>query len=207
MKKIIVKFEPYYTKYDAKLFDNIFTNLPRIETDRLILRKLQYSDQADIYSYAQNPNVAKHVLWEAHKDIFDTIKFLNIILEAYSENRAAPWGIEHKTDRKIIGTVGFVSFESEIKKAEIGYAISENYWNQGIITEAISEVISFGFEKMMLDVILARCKPINIASYKVIEKFNFKYEGIFEKNMYIKSRFEDMKVYTLTAERFRSTNN
>ena len=149
-KQIIVKFVLYYTKYDAKLFDNIFRNLPTIETNRLILRKLQYSDQDDIYAYANNPNVAKHVLWDAHKDKFDTIEFLDIILEAYSDNRAAPWGIELKENRKIIGTVGFVSFDSEIMEAEIGYALSEDYWNRGIISEAIKEVLRFGFEQLML---------------------------------------------------------
>ena len=113
------------------MLEHVFINLPTLETERLRLRKLLYSDQADIFEYASNPEVAKHLLWEAHQSEFDTIQFLNLVYEAYNKNNAAPWGIELKSINKIIGTVGFVNWDKERNEMEIGYALSQNYWNKG----------------------------------------------------------------------------
>ena len=184
------------------MFNNIFTNLPAIKSERLILRKLSYSDQKDIFEYAKNPRVADHLLWEAHQNEFDTIQFLNLVYEAYNHNNAAPWGIEIKSSKKIIGTIGFVNYYNDKKEAEIGYALSENYWGKGLVTEALREVLKFGFVKMNLDLITARCKPVNTASFRVLEKCHFDFEGIIEQQMEIKGKLEDMRMYSLTKKAY-----
>ncbi len=184
------------------MLDRIFISLPTLETERLILRKLLYSDKNDIFSYAQNPKVAQHVLWDAHQSNFDTLEFLNIVYEAYNKNNAAPWGIQLKNEDKIIGTSGFVSWDKEKKEAEIGFALAEEYWNKGIITEANIEIIKFGFEKMKLNKIVSRCKPENIGSYKVLEKCGFTFDGVIEKQIIIKEKPEDMKVYSYISDNY-----
>ncbi len=185
------------------MLDHIFINLPTLETERLILRKLQYSDREAIFKYAQNENVAKHLIWSAHKDIVDTIGFLNLVYESYNDNRAAPWGIQFKDDSRIIGTAGFVSWDKEKNMAEIGYVLAEEYWGEGIITEAVKEVINFGFNVLKLEKIASRCKPENTASYKVMEKCKFKYESTIENHMVIKGKFEDIRVYSLSKDDFK----
>jgi RimJ/RimL family protein N-acetyltransferase len=184
------------------LLDRIFISLPTLETERLILRKLLYSDKDDIFSYAKNPEVAKHVLWDAHQNEFDTLGFLNIIYEAYNKNKAAPWGIQHKNEDKIIGTTGFVHWDPNKREAEIGYALSQDYWNRGIISEAVTEVIRFGLEQMDLVKITSSCKPENIGSFKVLEKCGFNFDGIIENQMLIKGVLEDMRMYSLTNDSF-----
>jgi ribosomal-protein-alanine N-acetyltransferase len=186
------------------LLDHIFSNLPTLETERLILRKLLYSDKKSIFSYAKNPIVAKHVLWNEHKSEFDTLEFLNIVYEAYNNNRAAPWGIQLKDSDGIIGTAGFVSFDEDKKKAEIGFVLSSEYWNQGLITEAVKRIIRFGFETMELKLIHSRCKPENSASCRVMEKCGFKFDGLMKSQMLIKGKAEDMKMYSLSEKAFSS---
>lgn len=197
----------YYTKYAIKLLNNIFTNLPTIETERLRLRKLKYSDQKDIFVYAHNPKVAEHVLWEAHSNEFDTIQFLNLVYEAYNHNRAAPWGIEIKNGQNIIGTVGFVNYYPDKREAEIGYALSEKYWGKGLTTEAVGEVIKYGFEQMELNLITARCKLQNIPSYRVLEKCNFNFDGIIKNQLEIKGKLEDMRMYSLSKKEYENSFN
>ena len=181
------------------MLDHIFINLPNLETDRLILRKLLYSDREAIFEYAQNENVAKHVIWYPHREMVDTIAFLNLVYDSYNKNKAAPWGIQFKGDDKIIGTAGFVSWNYEKKSAEIGFALAENQWSKGIITEAVKKIIEFGFEKMELGTITSRCKPENIGSAKVLEKCGFEYEGTIENQMYIKGKFENMRMYSMNG--------
>jgi len=189
------------------LLNNIFTSLPTIETERLILRKLRYSDQKDIFEYAKNPRVAEHLIWEAHKNEFDTIQFLNLVYDAYNHNNAAPWGIELKDNGNLVGTIGFINYFEKKNEAEIGYAISEEYWGMGLITEALKEVIKFGFENMKLNMITARCKPANNASFRVLEKCHFKFDGIFQKQMEIKGKLEDMRMYSLSQKDYKNGLN
>ena len=187
------------------MLNKLFISLPQLETERLILRKVLYSDQQDIYEYARNPAVAKHVLWQPHQSEFDTIQFLNLVYEAYNHNKAAPWAIELKESHKVIGTVGFVNWNRVNNEAEIGFALSELYWNRGIVTEAVKKIVSFGFQKMELTKIISRCKEQNIGSFRVLEKCGFSFNGISKNNMFIKGKLEDMRLYSYLAEDFRNT--
>ncbi|MBK8944839.1 MAG: GNAT family N-acetyltransferase [Ignavibacteriae bacterium] len=163
----------------------------------LILRKIEYSDRFDIYEYAKNPEVAKYVLWEAHKSEIDTIAFLNLIYEGYNKNEPAPWGIELKDNSKIIGTIGFVNFNKENNFAEIGFVLAQEFWNKGYVSESISEVVKFGFTKLNLKKIIARCKLENIASEKVLLKSGFNFIGILKDNLFIKGELCDMKLFEI----------
>lgn len=186
------------------MLDHIFINLPQLETDRLLLRKLVYSDKSNIFEYAQNPNVAKYVLWDEHQSELDSLAFLNIVYEAYNKNEAAPWGISLKNLNKIIGTAGFVKWDKNNNTAEIGYALSENYWGQGIIPEAIQEIIKFGFEKMNLDKISAECHSNNLGSIKVLEKGQFNFENEIENKTEIKGKLCNMKTFSILRNNFRN---
>ena len=46
--------------------DGFFHDLPELETGRLLLRKLRMTDAQDMYEYSRDPEVARHVLWDAH---------------------------------------------------------------------------------------------------------------------------------------------
>ena len=188
-----------------KLLDYIFCQLPKLETERTYLRKILYTDKSDIFAYAKNPKVTEHVLWEAHQSEFDTIEYLNTVYGSYNKNNAAPWGIEFKETGKIIGTVGFVNWDKEDKKAEIGYILSEDYWRRGIITEVVNEIVKFGFEKLELIEISARSKPANVASQKVLVKCGFKYCGLIKKQMMIKGKLEDMDLFSLAKENWENS--
>ena len=111
------------------MLDGFFINLPQLETERLLLRKLEYTDKQDIFEYASNPEVSKYMPWEAHGGEIDTLDFLNIAYDNYNNDRPASWGIVLKSKKKIIGTAGFASLDKINLRAEFGYAISQDYWN------------------------------------------------------------------------------
>lgn len=177
--------------------EDIFTNLPTLETNRLILRKLTLDDAEDMFEYASDPEVPKYTTWSVHKSITDTKNFLEVIIEEYHNHEVSPWGIIHKADQKLIGACGFVNWLIDDDRAEIGYVLSRKYWRQGYMTEAISAVIDFGFRTMQLNRIEARCRIQNLASAKVMEKLGMKFEGILRQQMFCKGKYHDMKMYSI----------
>jgi len=75
--------------------------------------------------------------------------------------------------------IGTIDFHSKIKKdnsVEIGFVLHHDYWNQGIMSRCIKEMIELGFNYLNYDLIRIKHLKKNIASQKVIEKAGFKYK-------------------------------
>jgi [ribosomal protein S5]-alanine N-acetyltransferase len=184
--------------------EKLYGNLPTLETERLILRKVTLNDVEDMHDYGSNDDVTKYVTWETHKTLSDSKGFVNFVLNQYENGKVAPWGIEYKENGKFIGTIDFVSWQVNHHIAEIGYVISPDYWGKGITTEAANEIIKFGFIHMDLVRIQARCFVENRGSERVMEKTGMSFEGIIRKGMFVKGKHQDLKMYSILREEFSS---
>jgi len=182
--------------------EDIFSNIPILCTKSLILKKMTLKDAEDLFEYASDPEVTKYITWAPHKSIDDSIDFLKSVLRRYENNEVSEWGIVYKENNKFIGTCGYVLWVPVHSLAEIAIALSGEYWGKGLMTEAVKEVIKYGFEKMNLNRIYARCFMENIGSQKVLEKVGMKFEGILREQMFIKSKFSDMKIYSILRKEY-----
>jgi ribosomal-protein-alanine N-acetyltransferase len=180
--------------------ENVFSQLPQVTTDRLVLRRMRVSDVDDIYAYACAPDVARYTSWAPHTSPDETRQFVRRVLDAYSEKRVASWGIELKAERKLIGTGGFGLWDIEQSAAEIGYVIGKPYWGQGLMTEAVTAMFDFGFRRMALNRIVIRMDPRNIGSWRVAEKCGCRFEGIARQVVYAKGAFDDLMVWAILRE-------
>ncbi|WP_137790216.1 GNAT family protein [Bacillus sp. E(2018)] len=186
---------------------NIFTNLPTLETGRLLLRKLTLEDAQDMFLYGSDAEVSRYVTWDVHQTLEDTKDFIRFVKSKYGKGELAPWGIVLKETNKLIGTIDFVSWQINHKTAEIGYVIAKNYWGQGIATEAGKEILNYGFKNMNLVRIQARCFIENGGSEGVMKKLGMKYEGTLRKAMFTKGEHRDLKVYAVLNEEFEVKHN
>ncbi|WP_301108081.1 GNAT family protein [Sporosarcina sp.] len=184
---------------------NILDDLPELETERLLLRKITSADTADIFSYSSNENVSKYVTWGKHQSIEDTEKFIDFILKGYEYFNKALWGIVLKDTGQLIGTIDFVSMNKNHQSAEIGYVLSEPFWGKGITTEAAKRIIEFGFTELELERIQARCIAENTGSHKVMEKSGMTYEGTMRKGFLSDGRFHDLKFFSILREEQKRT--
>ena len=177
-------------------------DLPRIETKRFILRKFTENDIDDLYEYASDNEVTKFLSWDTYKSVDIAVDYIENILLKYSKNEIAPWGIEWKENSKLIGSIDFVYYDRKNFSAEIGYVLNKNYWNKGIMTEALNEIIKFGFDKMDLIRIETRLDPMNVASERVMQKNGLKYEGTLRKKEFLKNKFIDVKYYSILKDEY-----
>ena len=184
--------------------DDIYGDLPVLETERLVLRRVTLEDLEDIYFYGSNDDVSKYVTWDTHRTISDTKEYIEFVLRQYENKRLAPWGIEYKEKGKLIGTIDFVWWKPNHNIAEIGYVISQDYWGKGITTEAAKEIMKFGFERMDLIRIQARCLEENIGSQRVMEKIGMSYEGTMRKGIFLKGKHQDLKLFSILKEEYLS---
>lgn len=184
-----------------KLLD-ILANLPIIETERLLLRKITLNDASDMFEYASNPEVSEYTMWSTHTSIEDTKYFLKSLTKMYKRKELVDWGIVHKAEKKFIGTCGYVEWSMTHSRAEIGYALSARYWREGYMSEAVNAIIEFGFREMLLNRIVGRCEVNNVASARVMEKVGMQLEGILRQQLFVKGRYWDLKIYSILREEF-----
>ena len=158
-----------------------------LKTQRLILRKSSSLDALPLFqSYFSNQESARFLTRKPHQDVEQTKK----ILHKWCDE---PWNVEREkfgwvlASRKTNKPIGIFLVEIEDQKAQIHYGIANEFTGQGIIVEAGEAVVQWLANKKILQQIWAVCDTANISSKKVLEKLNFKNEGIFKERLYFPS--------------------
>ncbi|HOC06204.1 MAG: GNAT family N-acetyltransferase [Bacillota bacterium] len=175
----------------------IFRQMPTLETRRLLLRPLCLEDAKDMYDYACDPLVSRYVPWETHRSIEDSYAYLNSAVEDQQAGKPCSWAVVSKAENRMVGTAGYVWWQPEHSKAEIGYVLARRLWGQGLTSEAVKTIIDFGFTRMELNRIEARCIEENIASAKVMEKCGMTREGRMRDYLKIKGTFCTYLFYSI----------
>lgn len=181
----------------------IFSHLPPLETDRLLLRALRVSDAADMYDYAHRPEVTRYLLWNPHPNLAHTKRYLEYLATRYRIGMFYDWALISKADNRMIGTCGFVRFDFPHNSAEIGYVLNPDYRGQGLMPEAARAVLDFGFHTLELHRIEARFMTENEPSRRVMEKLGMQFEGVKRKAMLIKGSYRDIGNCAILAEEFK----
>lgn len=86
------------------------------------------------------------------------------------------------------------------KNAELGYWLAQPLWGQGIVTQAIRQVVAHGFQTFDLTRIFARPFGTNHASHRVLEKAGFSLEARFSQTLFKNGEFVDEWVYAIRRE-------
>jgi len=191
-------------KGDRMNIADVFSDLPSLTTERLLLRRLAEADLDDLFAYTSDPEVARYIRRPLHHSRAETQEYLNTFLDAYRRGEIAPWGVEHKRDGKVIGTCGFVYWSVEHARSEVYYALSRNYWGQGYMPEAVRSVMGFGFHTMQLNRIDGTCWVENTASARVLEKVGMRFEGTLRQFVYVKGAFRDIRWYSILRDDYRN---
>lgn len=181
----------------------VFGSLPVLETPRLILRLFDDKDIQDLYEYASDEEVTKYITFKTYNSISDALKRIESVKKNYAElNSPITWAIQDKETAKMIGSIDFVKWDIKNEVGVIGYVLNKKYWKRGLASEALKEVIKFGFEKMKLNRIEIVCDERNIASSRVMEKNGLKYEGTKREAMLLKNEYVSLKIYSILKNEF-----
>ncbi len=159
-----------------------------IETLRLLLRRFERKDAKDMFhNWAGDPEVCKYLSWGPHSNISVTQARIESWINQYNYENTYVWAIVLKSKNQAIGSIS-VEIHDDIKKTcEIGYCLGKEYWNQGIMTEALRAVMQYLFFEVGYERIIAKHDILNLASGRVMQKAGMR----FEKMLYNVSRRRD----------------
>ena len=168
-------------------------NSSKIETERLILRFITQSDFENVHALNSNEEIAEFNTSEIPENIEETKAILeNWILENSKENtQRFTFAIELKNDTQFIGLIGINLGRIKYKNAEVWFKFDTKFWGKGFATEALKEILNFGFNDLKLHRIEAGCAVENIGSIKVLEKVGMLREAHTRKLLPLKSGWSD----------------
>lgn len=187
----------------ANIAKGFYQSLPRLETTQLVLRKAKISDVPDIYAYASDIEVTRYLRWGPHLSLKDTENYINEVMVLYHQDLDGPWVIEHRCQNTVIGHIHLMELDAKHRKAQVGFVLSRSYWNQGIITVALSKVLEYSFAELGLNRVEGLCIKENRAAERVLEKAGMKNEGMFREYLFQKGAFWDFSVYAILRKEFQ----
>jgi ribosomal-protein-alanine N-acetyltransferase len=176
-----------------------YQNLPRLETERLVLRPFTLADAPEIFEYSSDPAVTDFLFWDPHKKLQETEEYLNWVLQQYETGEDSPWGIALRETDKIIGNIHLMDMDAKHCKAEVGFVLARAYHNQGIMTEALKAVLNFALGELGLNRVEGFCAVDNLASAAVMRKAGMKCEGRLREYLFQNGAFRDYYVYSMLA--------
>lgn len=174
-----------------------FSPFPVIESERLILRQITNDDVNEVFELRSNPVTMKYIPRPLVKTTEDALEHIAMIQEKIVLNEGINWGITLKGNADIVGIIGYYRMQPENYRAEIGYILLPEYHRKGIITEAVKQLITFGFDDLKLHTIEAIIDPENLASEKVLLKCGFIKEGHLRECQFYDGKFIDKVIYSL----------
>jgi len=180
----------------------IFSHMPELQTERLLLRRMRVTDAEDMYDYARRADVTRYLLWSPHPDIGHTRDYLQYIATRYAAGSFYDWAVVLKENGRMIGTCGFTTIDCPHDAAEIGYVLNPDYHGLGIAPEAVEAVLAFGFENLFLHRIEARFMEGNEASLRVMEKVGMRFEGYRRESMLVKGRYRTIGHCSILSDEY-----
>jgi len=174
-----------------------FSPFPNLETERLLLRKVDANDIKEIFALRSNPETMKYIPRPLVKTDEDALEHIAMIDTKIETNEGINWAITLKDNPKLIGVIGHYMIKPENYRAEIGYMLLPEFHGKGIISEAVKEAVNYGFTVMKLHSLEAVIDPDNHASAKVLEKNGFVKEAHLKENKFFEGRFLDTVIYSI----------
>jgi len=131
------------------------------------------------------------------QSIDEARQWIRMINKGIDDNQYIAWAIALKNDPLLIGTIIFWNVKYEHYRAEIGYALHPLFQGRGLMKEAMTAVIHYGFDSLKLHSIEANVNPGNALSIRLLERSGFKREAYHRENYYYNGHFLDSAIYSL----------
>ena len=182
-----------------------FRKFPVIVTERLILRQLVYQDALQIYKLRSDSSVNELVGRNISPSLEEAKEHITKIAQLVNNGEGIYWGICFKDSDTLIGTICYWNFIPKDGRAEIGYELLPEFHGNGIMTEAIKHVISFGFEKINISIVTAFTSTNNKSSIALLIKSGFSLDNESYNSNH--DTVTDIVTYTLSRQKYSGTIN
>lgn len=171
---------------------------PELTTARMRLREITHEDADEMFAIHGDLDLMK---WFGSDPLADRDAAVALI-DRLGAQRLLPdpgvrWGLQRRDHDELIGSCGLMGWQRRNRSCSIGYELAREHQGEGLMHEALTAAIGWGWEHMDLVRIEAQIHPDNQASLQVVEKLGFEREGLLRKYLFWGGTHHDMLVCSL----------
>lgn len=177
----------------------------RLTTNRLLLQVEDASKAQEVLTFYQNNQSVFDPFEPTRPENFYTLSYQKAVMQyEYADiikGKSLRYYIYLRTaPETIIGSVNFSKIlHGPFCATSIGYKIDISHQGNGYATEACQAAIPVIFSNYQIHRIEARVAPNNIASIKLLERLNFRFEGIEYQSVEVNGHYQDHYRYSLLS--------
>lgn len=169
---------------------------PELTTERFRLVQVTADDQQFLFKGLSDPVTMPY--YGIYFTTFEeTAKQIEWYQKNWEEGTGINWKIVNKNTNDNIGVISVYNYKPEHRKAELGYWLLPEYWQQGIASEVIRPVIKYWQDNKDLHRLEAFIETENAASVRLLEKAGFTCEGTMRDCEIKFGRFISLYIYAL----------
>lgn len=173
------------------------SEFPVLESDCIRLRGIQETDIDALFALFSNPQVMRYWSRGPMSDQQEAIDYANTIIKGFEKREVLNWIIADSESDQMIGTCTLYEINPQHARAGLGYALMPEFWGKGLVHEAASLAISYGFLELGLHRIEADTEPNNVRSNKVLERLGFQREGLLRERFVHPDGIQDSLIFGL----------
>jgi ribosomal-protein-alanine N-acetyltransferase len=185
--------------------DEAFTRFPVLTTERLHLRQILLTDAEAFFATFSDEEAMKFYGHEPHRSLKDSQELIERTQALYTQRESIRWGITLHGEDRVIGSCNFHRFDEGYHRAETGYELNRAFWGQGLMFEAMSAILTYGFTELGLHRVEAVIDILNERSKNLLLKLGFTYEGNLRQRYYFRGRFEDEYYFGLLRDEWHGS--
>jgi len=149
-----------------------------LETDRLILRRLERADAEFVFTLVNDPAWLRYIGDRGVRTLADAVDYiLQGPVQSYERYGFGLYLTELRASGVPIGICGLLKRET-LPDVDLGFALLPQFWGNGYAHESAAAVLAWGKNTFQLERIVAITSPENHPSIKVLEKLDFKFEAL-----------------------------
>ena len=171
-------------------------NTPRLETERLVLRRFEPSDLQGFFQIFSDGEVNRFLPWFPVRDLEEAQAFYQ---QRYAPVYAKAQGYAYAICRKEDNVpIGYVNGETEGAR-DFGYGLRKEFWGQGIVTEA-SQAVLAQMKKDGVPFVTATHDRENPGSGRVMQKLGMVYHYSYREQWQPKDIPVVFRLYQLNLD-------
>ena len=175
-----------------------------LETPRLILRPFRLDDGDDMFrNWAHDPQVTRYLTWKPHESAEVSAQLCSLWAREAEKPQVYQWAIEVRDLGQVIGSLSVVRTDEATGSAVLGYCIGRSWWGQGLMTEAVRDVIRYLLSDCGFLRVCACHDAENTASGRVMAKAGMRLDGSLRASGRNNRGIVDMVWYSILRDELK----
>jgi RimJ/RimL family protein N-acetyltransferase len=171
---------------------NAPATLPRIKTQRLILRPIADDDLDILHGMLSDAETMRYWSTLPHTGIQQTVDWIASNRADMVAGTAIEYGVEF--EGRLIGRATFWNGN------ELGYIFDKAYWGRGFASEALTVMIDYAYIFCPWPEIVAEIDPRNLGSLRLLERLGFQRRAFVKNTFCIGGSWADSLYFALSRE-------